>query len=147
MKIILKEKIEKLGNKNDIIEVKDGYARNYLLPKKMALKATKANMNVINELERVRARKEKSVVLTAQKLAEKLKNVSLTISMEAGEDEKIFGSVTTQKIAELLEEKGFNIDKHKVVIETPIKNLGVFNTQIKLHTDIVAEVKLWVVKK
>jgi len=147
MKIILKEKIEKLGNKNDIIEVKDGYARNYLLPKKMALKATKANMNVINELERVKARKEKSVVLTAQKLAEKLKNVSLTISMEAGEDEKIFGSVTTQKIAELLEEKGFNIDKHKVVIETPIKNLGVFNTQIKLHTDIVAEVKLWVVKK
>ncbi|MEA3501006.1 MAG: 50S ribosomal protein L9 [Candidatus Marinimicrobia bacterium] len=147
MKIILKENIEKLGNKNEIIDVKDGYARNYLFPKKLALKATKANINVVKELERVKDKKEKSVVRTAQKLADKLKNISITVSAEAGEDEKIFGSITTQKIAELLDEKGYKIDKHNIVIEAPIKNLGVFNIPIKLHTDITAEVKLWVVKK
>ncbi|MEA1987334.1 MAG: 50S ribosomal protein L9 [Candidatus Marinimicrobia bacterium] len=147
MKIILKETVEKLGEKNDIIDVKDGYARNYLLPKKLALKATRSNLSIVKENDKVQARKDKSIVATSQKLADKLKNISLTISMEAGEDEKIFGSVTTQKVAELLEEKGLNIDKHIIEIETPIKNLGVFNIPIKLHSEITAEVKLWVVKK
>ncbi len=147
MKIILKENIEKLGDKNEIVDVKDGYARNYLFPKNLALKATKSNVNVIKELDRVKEKKEKSVIRTAQKLADKLKNISITVSTEAGEDEKIFGSVTTQQIAELLDEKGFKIDKHQIIIETPIKNLGVFNISIKIHKEITAEVKLWVVKK
>jgi large subunit ribosomal protein L9 len=147
MKIILKENIEKLGDKNEIVNVKDGYARNYLFPKNLALKATKSNVNVIKELDRVKEKKEKSVIRTAQKLADKLKNISITVSTEAGEDEKIFGSVTTQQIAELLDEKGFKIDKHQIIIETPIKNLGVFNISIKIHKEITAEVKLWVVKK
>jgi len=147
MKIILKENIEKLGDKNEIVDVKDGYARNYLFPKNLALKATKSNVNVIEELDRVKEKKEKSVIRTAQKLADKLKNISITVSTEAGEDEKIFGSVTTQQIAELLDEKGFKIDKHQIIIETPIKNLGVFNISIKIHKEITAEVKLWVVKK
>ena len=147
MKIILKENIEKLGDKNEIVNVKDGYARNYLFPKNLALKATKSNVNVIEELDRVKEKKEKSVIRTAQKLADKLKNISITVSTEAGEDEKIFGSVTTQQIAELLDEKGFKIDKHQIIIETPIKNLGVFNISIKIHKEITAEVKLWVVKK
>ena len=147
MKIILKEDIEKLGKKNGIIEVKDGYARNFLFPKKLAIKATKSNIRVIEELERVKEKKEKTVVIAAEKLLDKLKNISITVSAEAGEDEKIFGSVTTQKIAELLDEKGFKIDKHNIIIKTPIKNLGVFNIPIRLHTDIIAEVKLWVVKK
>ncbi|MDA3870722.1 MAG: 50S ribosomal protein L9 [Candidatus Marinimicrobia bacterium] len=147
MKIILKENVEKLGDKNEIVNVKDGYARNYLFPKNLALKATKSNVNVIKELEKVKEKKEKSVIRTAQKLADKLKNISITVSTEAGEDEKIFGSVTTQKIAELLDEKGLKIDKHQIIIETPIKNLGVFNIPIKIHKEITAEVKLWVVKK
>ena len=147
MKIILKENIEKLGDKNEIVNVKDGYARNYLFPKNLALKATKSNVNVIKELEKVKEKKEKSVTRTAQKLSDKLKNISITVSTEAGEDEKIFGSVTTQQIAELLDEKGFKIDKHQIIIETPIKNLGVFNISIKIHKEITAEVKLWVVKK
>ena len=147
MKIILKENVEKLGDKNEIVDVKDGYARNYLFPKNWALKATKSNVNVIKELDRVKEKKEKSVIRTAQKLADKLKNISITVSTEAGEDEKIFGSVTTQQIAELLDEKGFKIDKHQIIIETPIKNLGVFNISIKIHKEITAEVKLWVVKK
>jgi len=147
MKIILKENIEKLGDKNEIVDVKDGYARNYLFPKNLALKATKSNVNVIKELDRVKEKKEKSVIKTAQKLADKLKNISITVSTEAGEDEKIFGSVTTQQVAELLDEKGFKIDKHQIIIETPIKNLGVFNIPIKIHKEITAEVKLWVVKK
>lgn len=147
MKIILKENIEKLGDKNEIVNVKDGYARNYLFPKNLALKATKSNVNVIKELDRVKEKKENSVIRTAQKLADKLKNISITVSTEAGEDEKIFGSVTTQQIAELLDEKGFKIDKHQIIIETPIKNLGVFNISIKIHKEITAEVKLWVVKK
>jgi len=147
MKIILKENVEKLGDKNEIVDVKDGYARNYLFPKNWALKATKSNVNVIEELDRVKEKKEKSVIRTAQKLADKLKNISITVSTEAGEDEKIFGSVTTQQIAELLDEKGFKIDKHQIIIETPIKNLGVFNISIKIHKEITAEVKLWVVKK
>jgi len=147
MKIILKENVEKLGDKNEIVDVKDGYARNYLFPKNLALKATKSNVNVIEELDRVKEKKEKSVIRTAQKLADKLKNISITVSTEAGEDEKIFGSVTTQQIAELLDEKGFKIDKHQIIIETPIKNLGVFNISIKIHKEITAEVKLWVVKK
>ena len=147
MKIILKENIEKLGDKNEIVDVKDGYARNYLFPKNLALKATKSNVNVIEELDRVKEKKEKSVIRTAQKLADKLKNISITVSTEAGEDEKIFGSVTTQQIAELLDEKGFKIDKHQIIIETPIKNLGVFNILIKIHKEITAEVKLWIVKK
>ena len=147
MKVILRKDIEKLGNAGDIVTVKDGYARNYLLPRGLAVPATPGNLRAVEEekkLAELRANREKRA---AEKLAEKLNSVSVTATVSVGEEDKIFGAVTTQMIADLLKEKGYDIDRRKIHLEEPIKALGIYDVPIKLHPEVEAKVKVWVVRE
>ena len=147
MKIILREEVPMLGVKGDIVNVSAGYARNFLIPKKLAFQATPSNLKVYEEEQRqkrIRANKEKRL---AEKIALELEKVSCTAPVAVGEEDRVFGSVTTQTIADLLTEKGFEIDKRKIVLEEPLKALGVYTVPIKLHAEVEAKVKVWVVKE
>lgn len=147
MKIILKEDFESLGKVGEVVEVKAGFARNFLIPKQVALQATPQNLRVIEQEKarnKIKLSKDKR---DAQLLAEQLKEVSLTANVQVGEEDKIFGAVTSQNISELLSSKGFEIDKRKIQLEDPLKALGVFEVPIKLHTEVEAKIKVWVVKE
>jgi len=147
MKIILKEDFERLGKVGEVIEVKAGFARNFLIPKQVALQATPQNLRVIEQEKarnKIKLSKDKR---DAELLADQLKEVSLTTNVRVGEEDKIFGAVTSQNISELLSAKGFEIDKRKIQLEEPLKALGVFEVPIKLHTEVEAKIKVWVVKE
>ncbi len=147
MKIILKEDFESLGKVGEVVEVKAGFARNFLIPKQVALQATPQNLRVIEQEKarnKIKLSKDKR---DAEVLAEQLKEVSLTANVQVGEEDKIFGAVTSQNISELLSSKGFEIDKRKIQLEDPLKALGVFEVPIKLHTEVEAKIKVWVVKE
>ena len=147
MKIILKEDFESLGKVGEVVEVKAGFARNFLIPKQVALQATPQNLRVIEQEKarnKIKLSKDKR---DAELLAEQLKEVSLTANVQVGEEDKIFGAVTSQNISELLSAKGFEIDKRKIQLEDPLKALGVFEVPIKLHTEVEAKIKVWVVKE
>ncbi len=147
MKIILKEDVQNLGQPGEIVDVKDGYARNYLLPRNFALRATPQNMKVYEqEKKRIQVKSSKDQK-EAEVLAAKLASVSLTATVTVGEEDKVFGSVTSHNIVELLNSQGFDIDRRKIMLEEPIKALGVYEVPIKLHTEVVAQVKVWVVKE
>ena len=147
MKDILIEDVKELGSMGEVVQVKSGYARNFLFPKKLARPATESNLNIIEEIKR----KKESVIVKEKKLAEELRDklslVSCTIAVEAGDDDRIFGSVTAQDIARSFEEEGFSIDKRKFILEEPIKKLGVYQVSVKLHPEVSGDVKVWVVKK
>jgi len=147
MKIILKQPIENLGDAGEIVDVKDGYARNYLLPRKAALRATPQNLNVYEQEKKRLATKQSKDKNEAQQLADKLQSVSLTATVAVGEEDKVFGSVTSQHVAELIKAKGFDIDRRKIQMEEPLKALGVYEIPIKLHSEVEAKVKVWVVKE
>lgn len=147
MKIILKQDFESLGKVGEVVEVKAGFARNFLIPKQVALQATPQNLRVIEQEKarnKIKLSKDKR---EAEVLAEQLKKVSLTANVQVGEEDKIFGAVTSQNISELLSAKGFEIDKRKIQLEDPLKALGVFEVPIKLHTEVEAKIKVWVVKE
>ncbi len=147
MKVILKQDVNSIGTVGDIVTVKNGYARNYLIPKGIALEATAGNLKQIEQekksLEMQKNREKKA----AEHAASEMNNVSVTISVSVGEEDKLFGSVTSQDIADALKEKGFEIDKRKIVLDEPIKVLGIYSVPIKLHSEVEAKVKVWVVKK
>ena len=147
MEIILRQDYESLGQKGDVVNVKGGYARNYLIPKGLAYIATEANRKRFeNELKQQTwrmAREQKK----AAELAEKLQNVSCTITVQVGEEDKLFGSVTSQNIADSLADQGYKVDKRKIQLEEPIKSLGIYSVPIKLHPEVEAAVKVWVVKE
>ncbi|MDT8323819.1 MAG: 50S ribosomal protein L9 [Bacteroidota bacterium] len=148
MKVILRQNIETLGSMGEVVTVKDGYARNYLLPRGMAYVATKGNMQVL-EQERKRLQvKMNRELKDAEALAAQLEKheSAITIPMQVGEEDKLFGSVTKEMIADKLAEKGFNIDRRKIEIDEPIKVLGIYTVRIKLHTNVMAKVKVWVVR-
>ena len=141
MEIILKQDIQKLGFKDDIITVKDGYARNYLIPKGLALNATADAKKVHEEILRQRVHKEEKIKDEAQAIADKLKDVSLTIGAKASSKGKIFGSVNTIQIAESLKEKGFEIDRKIISIkEDLIKEVGSYTANVRLHKEVQIEV-------
>jgi large subunit ribosomal protein L9 len=147
MEIILKTSVEGLGDRGDIVKVKDGYARNYLLPRKMALPATKAMKKVMteeNKLRGIRDDKEKRTILET---AEKMKDISVTIVVQAGEEDKLYGSVGEHDIAKAISELGFAVDHHMVKLEEHIKLLGVYTVPVQLHRDVEVQVKVWVVKE
>jgi len=149
MKVILRQNIETLGNMGEVVTVKDGYARNYLLPRGLAYVASKGNMRVLEE-ERTRLQvKMNRELKDAEKVAAELEKHenAITIAMQVGEEDKLFGSVTKDMIAEKLAEKGFNIDRRKIEIDEPIKTLGIYTVKIRLHTDVTAKVKVWVVRQ
>jgi len=147
MKVILRKNFEQLGSIGDLVEVKNGYARNFLLPRQIAYVATKGNIKALEEEKLQYSKKEAKELQSSKALATELANVSITIPVKVGEEDKIFGSVTSQMIADALKEKSFNIDKRKVELEEPIKALGIYEVNIKLHQEVNAIVKTWVVRE
>ena len=147
MKVILTEDVDRLGEAGEIVEVKDGYARNYLLPRDLALAANRGNTAVYEEVRRQRTARQTRERREAEAQAKALKNVSCTVSVAVGEGDRIFGSVTAQQIADLLKEQGFGIDRRSIHIEEPIRALGVYDVPIRLYTEVEATVKVWVVKE
>lgn len=146
MKLILVQDVDKLGAKGDVVTVKDGYGRNYLIPRSMAIIANKSNLAHNEELMRQSVRKREGNRKANVDLAEQLKSVKLTIAVKTGEDDRIFGTVTTQQIADLLHQKGFNVDRKRITINNEIKTLGEYTATVSLMTDIKPEVTFWVVK-
>jgi large subunit ribosomal protein L9 len=145
MKIILRQDVENLGNIGEIVVVKPGYARNYLIPNQLAYVATDGAIRALEtekkqyEVRKAKARQQAEVV--AAQLAE----LQITVSMQVGEEGRLFGSVTAPMIAQELELRGFSIDKRNIMIEEPIKTLGIFEVKVKLHSDLVAPLKVWVI--
>ncbi len=147
MKVILRKDIETLGNIGDIVDVKEGYARNFLIPRKIAYTALSGNLRALEDEKKSIARKSEKELNAAENVSTKLEKVSVTIPVQVGEEDKIFGSVTTQLIADALKEKDFDIDKRKIEIEESIKTLGIYNVNVKLHSNINASIKVWVVRE
>lgn len=147
MKVILRENVPDLGQAGQTIEVKDGYARNYLIPRNLAIFATKANLKAIDEVTKQAEVKEKKNRKEAELVKEKIEKLSLSVEVLVGEEEKLFGSVTSADIAELLKKEGVIVDKRMIVLENPIKVLGVYTIPIKISNDVEAGLKLWVIKK
>jgi large subunit ribosomal protein L9 len=147
MQIILQEDVEKLGTRGQVIEVAEGYARNFLLPRKLALEASAGNMKRLEKMRATFAKKEATEKGDAQKLAELLAGVSLELTRKAGENDQLFGSVTSADISEALAAKGFNVEKRKITLLDPIKVVGDFEIPVKLHREIAANVKLSVKKE
>jgi large subunit ribosomal protein L9 len=147
MQIILQEEVEKLGNRGEVLEVAEGYARNFLLPRRLAIEATPGNMKRLEKMRATFAKKEAVEKNDAQKLAELLAAVSLEVSRKAGESDQLFGSVTSADVSEALAAQGFTIDKRKIVLVDPIKAIGDFEIPIKLHREVTASVKLAVKKE
>src|SRR5271154_3145627 len=146
MQIILQEDVEKLGTRGQVVEVKAGYARNFLLPRKLALEASAGNMKRLERMRATFAKKEATEKGDAEKLAELLAGVSLEFARKAGESDQLFGSVTSADVSEALAAQGFTIDKRKIVLVDPIKTVGEYQIPIKLYREIVASVKLTVKK-
>ena len=147
MKIILRQDFEKLGKLGDIVDVKDGYARNYLLPRKIGYIATKGNLKTLDEEKKQHVDRQKKEVHQAEKVAAELEKISVTLKMKVGEDEKLFGSVMNQMIADALKEQGIALDKRMVELEEPIKALGIYTVDIRLVAGVIGKVKVWVVRE
>ena len=147
MKVILIKNVDKLGKLGDQLSVKDGYARNFLLPNKLAIESTPGASRVLEQKKQAQARKDKQVKEEFEALAAKIAAASCTIPMEAGEEDKLFGSVTSEMIADVLASEGVEVDRKKIVLEEPIKAIGVYNVEIRLHPQVRAEARIWVVKK
>ena len=147
MKVILRKDFETLGKVGEIVNVKDGYARNYLIPKKIVYMALESNIRALEEEKKSLIIKVSQELTTAETLAVELEKVSVTIPVQVGEEEKIFGSVTTQMISDALKEKGFDIDKRKIEMGDQIKALGIYELNVKLHPSVSTNVKVWVVRE
>lgn len=145
MKLVLKQDVENLGEAGEIVTVKPGFGRNYLIPQGKAILATKSTLKAAEEEIRQASRKIEAKLKAAKDLAEKLTATSVTISVTAGEDGKIFGTVTTQQVADALTEKGFDIDRRKITLED-VKSLGEYKAGVHIQGDIRADVNVWVVK-
>ncbi len=147
MKVILRKDFEQLGRVGDVVDVKDGYARNYLIPRKIAYRATKSSVLQLEEEKKQHARSLEKEKRNSEKLAVDLEKVSITIQMKVGEEDRLFGSVTSQMIAEALSEKGFTLDKRQIELEEPIKALGIYSVDVRLPGGVVGKVKVWVVRE
>jgi large subunit ribosomal protein L9 len=147
MKVILLEDIKGLGRRGDQVKVAAGHARNYLIPNRLALAASGSGARVFAEGERQRARHLQKEKRDAQALAKQFENISVQIAMEVGEEERLFGSVTSADIADRLKEQGMDVDKRRIHLEEPLKQLGVYNVPIRLAPEVEAKVKVWVVKR
>ena len=147
MKVILREDVTDLGTAGQTIEVRDGYGRNFLIPRNLAIPATKANLNAIGEVALQKQIRDKKLRRGAELIKDRIEKIELSTEVLVGEEDKLFGSITSIEIARLLEEKGVTIDKRMIQLEEPIKALGVYTVPVKVEKDVMANVKLWVVKK
>lgn len=147
MQVILTVDVPSLGRAGEIVDVREGYGRNFLLPQKKAVLADPKNIRMLEHQKQVVTAKQTKLKRHAQELLDKLANTSITIARDAGEDDKLFGSVTTKDIADSLRREGFEIDRHFIHLNAPIKNMGVFEVPVKLHAEVQGNIKVWVVKK
>ena len=147
MEVILREDVEKLGNRGEVVKVAPGYARNFLLPKKLAVAATESNKKIVEQERQAHLRKETKLQGEAEDLSKLLTGVSVTILQKAGENDQLFGSVTVKDVADALAAKNFTIDRRKIQLEEPIRQLGEFKVPVRLHKDVTAEVTVVVAKE
>ena len=146
MEVILKTEVPKLGGRGDVVKVADGYARNYLLPRKLAIAASKGSKKVIEDMKAAALRREAKLKSDAEQLAGLMKDLAVTVAEKAGENDQLFGSVTAKTIAEELAKQGYTIDRHKIEIEKPIRMLGEHQVILNLHRGVSAPIKVIVTK-
>ena len=142
MEVILKEDVNKLGHRGDVVKVADGYGRNYLLPGKLAIEATQANKAVIEQMKNSAVRKSAKEKAQSEDLSKQMADVELVFERKTGENDQLFGSVTSGDIAQQLESKGFAIDRRKISLEEPLRSLGEFHVPIKLHREVTTHIKV-----
>jgi large subunit ribosomal protein L9 len=147
MEVILREDVEKLGNRGDLVKVKPGYARNFLLPQNKAVAANESNKKIVEQERQAHLRKDAKIQSEAADLGKLMANVEITISQKAGENDHLFGSVTSADIAAALEKQGYTIDRRKVTLDEPIKTLGDFKATVKLHKEVTIEIPVHVVRE
>lgn len=147
MQIILQEDVEKLGNRGQVVEVAEGYARNFLLPRKLALEATAGNMKRLDKMRAAFAKKEATEAEAATTLAGLLATVTIELARKAGENDQLFGSVTSADISDALAAKGYTVDKRKIVLADPIKLVGEYEVPAKMHREVIAKIKVIVRKE
>lgn len=147
MEVILKEDVARLGSRGDVVKVAEGYGRNFLLPRKLAIEATPGNKSVIEQMKAASVRRVQRDKAEAEALAKQLEGVSLSMQRLAGAHDQLFGSVTSGDIAAELEQKGFTIDRRKIQLDEPVKTVGQFDIPIRLFKDVTAHVKLEVAKQ
>ncbi|ABY93648.1 50S ribosomal protein L9 [Thermoanaerobacter brockii subsp. lactiethylicus] len=145
MKVILVKDVKNVGKAGEIVNVSDGYGRNYLLPRGLAIEATESNVKALNEKKKAEEKKRQQELEEAKEMAQKLSNLSLVLKVKAGENGKLFGSVTSKDVEEALKEKGFDIDKKKIVFNENVKTTGTYYVDIKLYQGVTAKVKVDVV--
>ena len=145
MELILREDVVKLGRRGDVVQVSAGYGRNYLLPKKLAVPLTAGNRKVVEQIKAAGVRREAKEQTEAEQLAAMLAKVTLTIARKAGETGTLFGSVTSLDVADALEKQGYQIDRRKIILEDPIKQLGEFPVPVRVHREVTASVNVQVV--
>ena len=146
MEVILKSDVDKIGKAGSVVEVKDGFARNFLLPNGLAILCTSSNLKKIEDEKQKKVQDYEKTKKEAQGLQSKLAALSLTIPVLA-QDEKAYGSITINDIAQALKDEGFEIDKNCILLDEPIKALGIYEVDIRLHSEVIAKVKIWIVKK
>jgi large subunit ribosomal protein L9 len=147
MDVILREDVDKLGTRGQLVKVSPGYARNFLLPQHLAVAATESNKKIVEQERQAHLRREAKEVSDASDLGKMMADVSVTISQKAGENDQLFGSVTSKDIAEALEKQGYTIERRKIVLEEPIRLLGDFKVPLRLHRDVTTEIAVHVVKE
>jgi len=147
MEVLLREDVENIGKRGQVVRVKAGYARNYLLPRKLAVLATSSTLRFIEQEKKLLERRESHEQAVAQSLAEKLKAVTLELPRKVGEQDILFGSVTSLDVAAALAEKGIKIDRRKIMLDHPIKYVGEYHVPVRLHRDVTVEVKVNVVRE
>jgi len=147
MEVILKEDVAKLGSRGDVVKVAEGYGRNYLLPRKLAIVADEGNKAVIVQMKSAAVRRSAKEKTQAEELAKQFENVSVSFTRKSGENDQLFGSVTSGDIAEGLEKKGLNIDRRKIQLHEALKTVGEFTIPVKLHKDVTAHLKVVIEKE
>lgn len=147
MKVVLLENVPSLGKAGDLVKVSDGYGRNFLIPQKKAVPATEKSLKVIEHQKRLVQQRIDKSKKDAEKLGREIEKLSCTFAKTVGESGKLFGSVTSMDIENYLKENGIEVDRKKIVLEEPIKNLGMFTVPIKLHPDVTSQLKVWVVQE
>jgi len=147
MEVILKEDVAKLGSRGDVVKVAEGYGRNFLLPRKLAIEANEGNKAVIAQMKAAAVRRSAKEKAQAEELAKQFDGVSVTFTRKSGEHDQLFGSVTSSDLAEALAKKGFNVDRRKIQLHEPLKSIGEFDVPIRLHRDVTSRVKVVVEKE
>ena len=147
MEVILKEDVPKLGTRGDVVKVAEGYGRNFLVPKKLAIEASKGNKAVIDQMKSAAVRRSAKEKAGAEELSKQFDGLSVSFQRRSGEHDQLFGSVTSGDIADALEKKGFNVDRRKIQLHEPLKTLGEFMIPVKLHKDVTAHLKVVIEKE